>query len=205
MSMRLRALAAGVALSILAGGQSSAGVVTFDELVADPSVVGSTIVAPTYSYDIGGLNVLLATGATIETVAEAGGTNSYLVAKQIVFEGDYDSPQCCQFRLKSFDIKAASSGDVGTGFRFFMDRTGETFLTQTITLTDQFVRYTFDFDQPITHAGIYFAGPANDFRFAIDNLEVEVVQGIPEPETWALMILGFGSAGVALRRRRQLA
>lgn len=28
---------------------------------------------------------------------------------------------------------------------------------------------------------------------------------VPEPSTWALMILGFGSAGVALRRRRQLA
>jgi hypothetical protein len=28
------------------------------------------------------------------------------------------------------------------------------------------------------------------------------VGGIPEPGTWALMILGFGAAGAALRRRK---
>jgi hypothetical protein len=29
------------------------------------------------------------------------------------------------------------------------------------------------------------------------------VGGIPEPGTWALMILGFGAVGAAMRRRRQ--
>ena len=29
--------------------------------------------------------------------------------------------------------------------------------------------------------------------------------GVPEPATWALMIMGFGGAGVLLRRRRQAA
>jgi hypothetical protein len=32
-----------------------------------------------------------------------------------------------------------------------------------------------------------------------------VAAGVPEPGTWALMILGFGVAGVALRRRNTLA
>lgn len=35
---------------------------------------------------------------------------------------------------------------------------------------------------------------------ALDN--VSVVTAVPEPTTWALMILGFGSAGAMLRRRR---
>lgn len=38
--------------------------------------------------------------------------------------------------------------------------------------------------------------------FEIDNLAVPGV--VPEPTSWALMILGFGSAGAMLRRRRAL-
>ena len=42
----------------------------------------------------------------------------------------------------------------------------------------------------------------DDERFGIDNV---VVSGaVPEPATWAMMILGFGSAGAALRRRRNV-
>ncbi|WP_293475003.1 PEPxxWA-CTERM sorting domain-containing protein [Phenylobacterium sp.] len=63
----------------------------------------------------------------------------------------------------------------------------------------------------------YFTGPLT-FRFsnggqggvAIDRiaLDVRAVQvqpppgGVPEPGTWALMILGFGGAGATPRRRR---
>lgn len=39
------------------------------------------------------------------------------------------------------------------------------------------------------------------FGAAIDNVSVTAV---PEPGTWALMIVGFGGAGVLLRRRRQM-
>jgi hypothetical protein len=44
--------------------------------------------------------------------------------------------------------------------------------------------------------------------FAIDNLRFGVrgqvvTPGIPEPATWAMMILGFGMVGTAMRRRRQ--
>ncbi|MBS0360113.1 MAG: PEPxxWA-CTERM sorting domain-containing protein [Proteobacteria bacterium] len=40
----------------------------------------------------------------------------------------------------------------------------------------------------------------NDLR--ADNFTLSV-NGVPEPETWALMIVGFGSAGVLLRARRR--
>ena len=36
----------------------------------------------------------------------------------------------------------------------------------------------------------------------LDNVSMAANTGVPEPTTWALMILGFGSAGAALRRRR---
>ena len=42
----------------------------------------------------------------------------------------------------------------------------------------------------------------DDERFGIDN--VKVTAAIPEPATWAMMILGFGTAGAALRRRKHL-
>jgi hypothetical protein len=43
-----------------------------------------------------------------------------------------------------------------------------------------------------------FDGPADSTDTILDNVRVSV----PEPATWALMITGFGLAGVALRRRR---
>ena len=49
---------------------------------------------------------------------------------------------------------------------------------------------------------ITFASDLNAFEF--DGLAGNVV-AVPEPGTWALMILGFGGAGAMLRRRRVVA
>jgi hypothetical protein len=45
-------------------------------------------------------------------------------------------------------------------------------------------------------------GVASGNDFAIDNISVTAV---PEPMTWALMILGFGGVGAVVRRRRSAA
>lgn len=37
--------------------------------------------------------------------------------------------------------------------------------------------------------------------FTIDNLTIGAAGGVPEPSAWALMILGFGFAGTAMRAR----
>ncbi|PZQ54501.1 MAG: hypothetical protein DI570_22925 [Phenylobacterium zucineum] len=46
----------------------------------------------------------------------------------------------------------------------------------------------------------------NSGNWVMDDLTYTtgITAGVPEPATWALMILGFGSAGVALRSRRRL-
>jgi len=47
-----------------------------------------------------------------------------------------------------------------------------------------------------------FNDPGEGTHFAIDSLTVTAAAPVPEPATWALMILGFGLAGAALRTRR---
>ncbi len=39
-------------------------------------------------------------------------------------------------------------------------------------------------------------------KFSFAGLWTDIATGVPEPTTWALMLSGFGLAGVALRRRR---
>ena len=33
---------------------------------------------------------------------------------------------------------------------------------------------------------------------------VQVAEAVPEPATWAMMLLGFGAVGFAMRRRKQM-
>jgi hypothetical protein len=49
-------------------------------------------------------------------------------------------------------------------------------------------------------------GPPTALR--VDNLQgtadLAGVGGVPEPATWAMMLIGFGGLGAVLRRRRSL-
>lgn len=50
-----------------------------------------------------------------------------------------------------------------------------------------------------------FGTGGDDFGY-LDNVLVESTDfGVPEPATWAMLILGFGLAGASLRRRRAIA
>ncbi len=51
-------------------------------------------------------------------------------------------------------------------------------------------------------ADIYGFRFGGSYILASGTATGDVIGGIPEPTTWALMILGFGSAGAMLRRRR---
>ena len=51
------------------------------------------------------------------------------------------------------------------------------------------------------------AACGRDSHWAFDILNVAaatVVGGVPEPSTWAMMLLGFGAIGLSMRRRRAL-
>jgi hypothetical protein len=65
----------------------------------------------------------------------------------------------------------------------------------------------FSFTQAATSAATTLTIFGSDSPAFIDLDDVSVVEavssGAPEPASWALMILGFGLAGGALRRRRE--
>ncbi|MBA3895889.1 MAG: PEPxxWA-CTERM sorting domain-containing protein [Sphingomonadaceae bacterium] len=49
------------------------------------------------------------------------------------------------------------------------------------------------------------SGKAVNLLYAPNNQSQIFITAVPEPASWAMMIAGFGMAGVALRRRRALA
>jgi hypothetical protein len=62
----------------------------------------------------------------------------------------------------------------------------------------------FDSTHPLTLRVSFqnFANAAGGNDFAVDNINVA---GVPEPASWALMLVGFGGLGAVLRNRRRLA
>jgi hypothetical protein len=59
-------------------------------------------------------------------------------------------------------------------------------------------RYTFTFDTAIT--GVTLGSTGNSFELSDIG-----APGVPEPATWAIMLMGFGGMGAALRSRRKAA
>ena len=68
--------------------------------------------------------------------------------------------------------------------------------------TGVYVTDTLTFTATSSSGSIDFVGPAvgGNAASAIDNL----VLSVPEPATWAMMLVGFGAMGAALRSRRRL-
>ncbi len=75
--------------------------------------------------------------------------------------------------------------------------------------TDPFFTYAFSFTavdggfvRPVFGIPGLFVGTDDDVGPIIDNLSLSISSAVPEPATWAMMILGFGFAGFAMRRRQ---
>jgi hypothetical protein len=69
-----------------------------------------------------------------------------------------------------------------------------------------FTTETLDFTPSTANGSIDFIGipVANNSLSAIDNLTISTAS-VPEPATWAMMLVGFGGLGAAMRARRRAA
>lgn len=69
-----------------------------------------------------------------------------------------------------------------------------------------FTDHTLDFTPTTANGSIDFIGipVANNSESGIDNLTITSLSTtVPEPATWAMMLVGFGGLGVAMRRSRR--
>ena len=60
-------------------------------------------------------------------------------------------------------------------------------------------RVNFDFGGAVVKQ-VILRSTSNSFE--VDNFAGNLASAVPEPATWAMMIMGFGSAGAIIRRRR---
>ena len=117
-------------------------------------------------------------------------------------------------QLAGFDLTDAGKAFTSTEFRViagtatevtltFVDTAGEVFQkTFAIPANGYFNALATD-GQLINYFSIAANGTVNDIRqIRIGGIQ-DIVTPIPEPSAWALMILGFGGAGAALRSRRR--
>jgi hypothetical protein len=105
------------------------------------------------------------------------------------------------FEIVSFYVTAAWRNDLNFRVTGLLDGTvedRETFTINTsgptlITLDWNDINHVVFYAYGGVNAGLGGKGP----EFALDNLTTRVVTTIPEPSTWALMLLGFAGLGYA--------
>ncbi|GAO38165.1 hypothetical protein SCH01S_09_00120 [Sphingomonas changbaiensis NBRC 104936] len=131
------------------------------------------------------------------------------VALSLVFSGNQrNAPPPDSFSMR-FDFSGPVSGNFGYMSSFFGTSTAAFTNQSSLTLTVSniapnfaFTDLTFFFD-PTSGGSTTFGlqdGGNDNIGVVIDNLQLSV-GAVPEPATWAMMIAGFGLAGMAARRR----
>ncbi len=131
-----------------------------------------------------------------------GGLNRVLLAGDgWVIGGTQDSDPIYNLKL-SFASGNTITGSYSSATNTFLGGTNFDFDGNNYALQEfSFRRYLGDaVSQNVATPG----GDGNDYSGNF-RLNVSTLAGVPEPATWALMILGFGAVGSAMRRRQSAA
>jgi hypothetical protein len=106
----------------------------------------------------------------------------------------------------TFDLGSASQWDTPDGIKVSAAGTSQTFTSTGVPTNDTWQSETFDFTASSTNTLISLMG-ASGFRYVgLDNVVLTgpaVTSAVPEPSTWAMMILGFAGIGTMTYRRRK--
>jgi hypothetical protein len=216
-----------LAVTVMAASAAQAAVVLTFEGVGNTASINDFYNGGTDNLGNSGPNLGVSfSGPTLGLVDfDAGGSGNF---------GNEPSPDTIMFFLDASSAILNIAGGFDTGFSFYytssteadvnvwsgLNATGA--LLGTIHLTAQYQDGACAGDPTgnfcnFTASGVGFAGIARSIDFGgtanytgYDDITFgSTTPGsgnpVPEPATWALMILGFGAAGASLRRRRSLA
>ncbi len=98
------------------------------------------------------------------------------------------------FNLQSFDMSVS----------FFSDVSPNIVLVNGTQLTIDATNTTYNVNLNNVNSVTISGLSSGDGYWQADNFNYTNGGAVPEPATWALMILGFGAAGAAMRRQRRL-
>jgi hypothetical protein len=100
------------------------------------------------------------------------------------------------FTLNSIDLSDLTNRGETHQIEFsFFD--GARLATERVTLDNRRGLQTFDFDRSLE----WFSLAGINGSYQLDNL-MWSASAVPEPATWAMMLLGFGAIGASMRRYR---
>jgi hypothetical protein len=211
------ATAAAAATGLLLAGSASATVITFDNLG-----VTTQYASPNHIYDVGSgyqIDASQAVGQTDDRIINADATSNMMesggnTTDSFLWSQNPDDTKVLVLSRTDnglFDFNSLDFHGWNNNFATLLTVTGTkadnstvvTAFTVTNTFEDPYqfgvLPGTFDDLKSVTFTINYGeSGGVSQF----DNLDVTST-GVPEPESWALMLLGFGGLGAVLRARRQ--
>lgn len=207
LKINMRALALATALLATSGAASAATTITFED---------QTTGAKPNGYTVGGVTFNDAFGNDLQivTAAESNGT------KGLAIFGDDQSYLGMLFSNVSTDLSLAFGNDevcVTGNCPYNADRAILRLFLNGAEVASTFVLFNQNniADQRIGINGVSFNvatltyGNSNlqagNLIEVVDDITFSAISAVPEPSTWAMMLVGFGAIGASMRRRRRVA